>query len=100
MSNRSFNELKGFTKEATTLKRMHHPAVLRYISHSENKGFFVLVTEYVEGMTLNEVVNRKGPRLSEPEIADIARQLLQAVIQTTLFNPASTQFERRNAVKR
>ena len=55
---------------------LSHPSIVKYIG-MENGAVF---EEYVDGLSLREMIDRKDKRLQSPEfIARICRQLLEAV---------------------
>ena len=75
-------ERRGVKKEAMALDSLDHPSVLRIYDHHESEDYMVLVTEYVEGNTLQQVAREKAQKarkFPEEKAADIARQLLQAL---------------------
>jgi serine/threonine protein kinase len=55
------SDVERFRREAQALARLNHPNVVRIISFEEEDGWLVLLTEYVEGRSLVELVERDGP---------------------------------------
>jgi len=64
----------GLRKEADMLKKMNHPAIPRIIDIIDNQDSIILVSEFVEGESLNKRLSEHGP-LCEADVLDIARQL-------------------------
>ena len=75
-------QIDAFEREAATLKTLHHPRIPRYIdSFSEGEGVHLrlyLAAEFIEGEPLSARI-RRGP-LAEPELRDIAGQVLRVLI--------------------
>lgn len=67
--------ITAFKKEATMLIRLRHPSLPRisdFFSRGEDRWY--LVMDYIEGETLKEIIERRGP-IPESEVLDWARQL-------------------------
>jgi len=71
--------LELFEREANVLQHINHPNIPDYIEYfsveSENDVQFFLVQEYIEGTSLQQMID-EGWRGSEAEILDIFRQLV------------------------
>jgi calcium-dependent protein kinase len=67
-----------FCEEVSILSRMDHPNIIRIYEFYEDNSYLYLVTEYVEGGPLNELV-REMKRLPEDVACNIAQQLLSVV---------------------
>jgi len=67
-----------FHQEARLLAELRHPNLPRVTDHFEEDGNAYLVMDFVYGKRLDVVVSQKG-RLSESEVLDWARQLMEAL---------------------
>jgi len=75
-SDRSFVE--RFRREARAAANLNHPNIVSIYDWWEENGTYFIVMEYVDGLTLRDVIRRQGPLLSNraAEIgADIAAAL-------------------------
>jgi serine/threonine protein kinase len=75
--------VERFRREAGLAERLKHPNVVRIFDHGIEDEMHFLVMEFVEGLTLNELVERKGS-LSVEETVSFAEQAcagLQAAYQ-------------------
>ncbi len=75
--------VERFRREARLAERLRHPNIVRVLDHGVEDGLHFLVMEFVEGLTLNEVIARKG-RLSVEEAISYTEQIcagLQAACQ-------------------
>lgn len=71
--------LKRFEREASLAARVRHPNVIEvydYGRHSD--GTFYCVTEYLSGLTLDELVARHGPQ-PPGRVVDLLRQALRGL---------------------
>ncbi len=79
----SWENLKLFEREAQTLQTLEHPAIPRYIDYFEldtkSGKTYALVQSYIEGKSLEEVLQEKG-KLTEAKIKNIAKSLLEILI--------------------
>jgi serine/threonine-protein kinase len=66
-----------FNDEARTLQALNHPNVLSIRQFGEFEGFYYIVTEYVEGTNLYDLI--EAATLSRDELAEIIRCLGAAV---------------------
>lgn len=65
----------SFKKEASMLISLRHPALPRILDFfSSNEDRWYLVMDYIEGHTLKEMVDKRGP-IPEAEVLDWGRQL-------------------------
>ncbi|GDY14849.1 hypothetical protein LBMAG53_37270 [Planctomycetota bacterium] len=60
-------------REAPILARLSHPNILRVLDCNDELPYAHLVMEYVEGMTLRELINNSG-RLAPPKAIDYCLQ--------------------------
>lgn len=75
--------VERFRREAGLAERLRHPNVVRILDHGVENGLHYLVMEYVEGLTLDRLIERKGP-LTIDETVSYAEQAcagLQAAFQ-------------------
>ncbi len=75
--------VERFRREAGLAERLKHPNIVRVLDHGIEEGLHFLVMEFVEGLTLNDVIARKG-RLSLEEAVSYTEQVcagLQAAHQ-------------------
>jgi serine/threonine protein kinase len=75
-----WEDLKLFEREAETLQSLDHSAIAQYLNHFELntprfKGF-ALVQSYIEARSLEQHL-QAGRSFSEPEVKQIAQQLLE-----------------------
>ncbi|MGV3623400.1 MAG: serine/threonine-protein kinase [Archangium sp.] len=67
-----------FRREALLLSSVEHPAVVRVIDYGTHDGAPCLVMEYVEGETLEQVLQREAP-LSVERVERLLSQLAQGL---------------------
>jgi serine/threonine-protein kinase len=69
------NVLAMFKKEARTLTRLSHPALVQYRVLAEEPGLSVLyiVTEYIDGASLEDMIGKIRP--SPKDLVDLMRRL-------------------------
>ena len=72
------NNQKRFIKEAQTASSLNHPniCIIHDINESENYNFIVM--EYIDGQTLREIINERGP-LKEDEVVEIAAKICEGM---------------------
>lgn len=68
-----------FRKEARTLTRLSHPALVQYrvLAQEPVLGVFYIVTEYVDGQNLSDVLGEQNATLQE--LTDLTRRLAQGL---------------------
>jgi serine/threonine protein kinase len=72
-------QISSFKREATAISRLNHPHIISMIDFGRTPGgLFFLITEYVEGKTLFELL-KEIPLLSLSRIYSIFIQILSAV---------------------
>jgi serine/threonine protein kinase len=69
---------RQFEQEATILARLHHPAIVHVYDICEGPDQPFLVMNFVEGGTLEDALDRKGP-LPPDEVASLGVRLAGAV---------------------
>ncbi len=72
---RNKNFIQRFEREAKSLARINHPNILQIYDFGEDPqlGLYFMIIEYVEGLDLGEVLNRRG-LLGQIEVLDLLRQ--------------------------
>jgi serine/threonine-protein kinase len=56
---------KRFVEEARTMAALRHPNIIQFMNFFEEAGTYFLVMEFVDGVTLSNIVRRNPVRLSE-----------------------------------
>ncbi|HEX4614168.1 MAG TPA: serine/threonine-protein kinase [Urbifossiella sp.] len=70
--------LARFQREARLLTQLDHPNVVRAFEVGEAGGRYFIAMEFLDGETLNEVLDRRG-RLPVPEAVRLVRQALDGL---------------------
>ncbi|MFN2290452.1 MAG: protein kinase domain-containing protein [Anaerolineae bacterium] len=65
--------VERFRREAGLAERIRHPNIVRVLDHGIEDGMHFLIMEYVQGLTLEEIIERKG-RLSVQEALSYLQQ--------------------------
>jgi len=66
----------SLAQEKAMLERLSHPGIVRYIDFFEQDGFYYLITEFVQGQSLNRLISPiPGVFLQEKVVTDWASQL-------------------------
>jgi len=73
------NVLDLFRNEALTLKKLQHPALVRYVTlgKEEQFGVFYIVTEYIDGANLSDVLAEIKP--TPDELIGFTRRLAEGL---------------------
>ncbi len=66
--------LQRFQREIETLSKLDHPNIVRFFEAGFENGLYFYAMEYVEGLSLEEIIEEKG-RLGWQEVLDIALQV-------------------------
>ena len=69
--------IRRFIQEATTVSALNHPNIITIHDIGEDHGANFIATEYVEGVTLRELINSRPQDLSE--ILEISLQITSAL---------------------
>jgi serine/threonine protein kinase len=69
-----------FEREALGLSQLQHPNIVTIYDFGRDRGLAYIVMEYVEGVTLSQVLRRKG-HFSFDEFAQIAAQTIDALAE-------------------
>ena len=70
--------LERFYREARALFALRHPNIVRGNYIGQDDGLHFLVMEYIEGQTLEELLEKKGP-FPERRVLNWARQLCEVL---------------------
>ena len=70
--------LRRFKAEARALGRLPHPHIVNVFAFRNAAPFLLIVTEYVKGGTLTDLIRRRGP-LSWQAAVPLMRQTLEAI---------------------
>lgn len=71
-------DLKAIGDEIAVLQRLNHPNILKYIDSVEDRKFMCIITEFIEGNTLADIMATFG-KFTEFETANIAYQMISAI---------------------
>ncbi|MEJ7735727.1 MAG: serine/threonine-protein kinase, partial [Polyangiaceae bacterium] len=74
----SWKEVELAEREARVLESLDHPLVPRFVEHFEEEGALYLVTELVEGESL-QALGKRGRHLSRDDVLDLLRDLASAL---------------------
>lgn len=72
-----FEKLRRFRQEAKTISTLSHPNILTLYEFGQHEDFHFIVSEYIKGETLREILNKNN--LTLDEILDIAVQIGNAL---------------------
>jgi hypothetical protein len=70
--------LERFTREFTAAAKLEHPNIVRALDFGLDEGVGYLVTEFVEGVSLGQMIEEQG-RLAEETAVRIVTQIAQAL---------------------
>ena len=73
------NFIARFKREAQILARLNHPGIVQVYDWGEFNGFYFTCIEYVEGKSLKEIIERKGP-LPPRTVVDYTMQISSALL--------------------
>lgn len=74
-SHLSQEEIKAIREEVRALSKVDHPNIVRYLDNYFDDKHIFIVTEYVEGITLSQLLKENGKPLKELKTAQIIHQL-------------------------
>jgi serine/threonine-protein kinase len=78
--------VNSIVTEANMIKRFDHPAIPRIVDIVDESGTLYVIMDYVEGRTLEDVLENNGPQ-SEEAVADWSIQLCDALEYLHQLNP-------------
>lgn len=67
-----------FRKEAMMLSSLDHPNIVKFLNYVENDNGVFLIMEYVDGMTLEDYINKKNGLIVESRAYPMMCQILDA----------------------
>ena len=67
-----------FVQEAQTLLTLNNPNIVKFLNFYENEDGVFLITEYVDGITLDDFINNKNGLIVEDRIYELFNQILDA----------------------
>jgi serine/threonine-protein kinase len=70
--------VERFLREATAAARLNHPNIVQVYDRGESNHTYYIAMEYVDGMTLKDLIRRRG-ELTEQEVLAYGRQALHAL---------------------
>lgn len=70
--------LERFSREAEIVKQFRHPNIVRWLATGKYKGTYYFAMEYVEGTTLDKVLQDRG-QLPWREVVDLGIQVCDAL---------------------
>lgn len=71
--------IKRFQKEARACARLKHPHIVDVHKLGEEQGYHYIILEYVDGLNLEELVEKNGP-VEDSLLLQIADEILQALV--------------------
>ncbi|WZO98933.1 serine/threonine-protein kinase [Isosphaeraceae bacterium EP7] len=72
------NATERFKREAEILQQFRHPNIVRFLAVGRSSGRSYFAMEYIEGETLDRVVDRRGP-LPWADVVDLGIQFCEAL---------------------
>ncbi|MDX8407830.1 MAG: serine/threonine-protein kinase [Mariprofundaceae bacterium] len=72
------DQMQRFRQEAEIHARLIHPNIVKLYNTHEDRGFFALIMELLQGCTLEELLQTKAP-LATGEIMHLSRGILSAL---------------------
>lgn len=70
--------LERFGREAEIVKQFRHPNIVRWLATGKYKGTYYFAMEYVEGTTLDKVIQERG-EIPWREVVDLGIQICDAL---------------------
>lgn len=67
-----------FKQEAVMLSSLNHPNIVRFLNYVENEYGVFLIMEYVDGMTLEDFINKKNGLIVEKRAYPMIDEILNA----------------------
>lgn len=79
-------QLNAFLSQAEFLRKLDHPLITRIYDIGENDDIAYIVMDYIEGETLQKILNEYGPQ-SESIVVDWAKQMTGVLSYLSKQNP-------------
>lgn len=79
-------QLNAFISQAEFLKKLDHPSIIRIYDIGENDDIAYIVMDYIEGETLQKILNEYGPQ-SESKVIEWAKQVADVLSYLSKRNP-------------
>ncbi|NQT67937.1 MAG: PASTA domain-containing protein [Actinobacteria bacterium] len=89
------NFVARFKSEAQILARLNHPNIVQVYDWGEFNSSYFICMEYVEGESLKEIIEKKGP-LPPETVADYAIQISNALLTAHKNNLAHRDIKPQN----
>ena len=70
--------VRRFQREALSASSLNHPNIVEIYDVGEDDGNFYIVTEYIDGKNLKQLIKRRT-KLTLPEVIDIMKQLTDGI---------------------
>ncbi|MCU0700198.1 MAG: protein kinase [Myxococcaceae bacterium] len=67
--------LARFEREAELMMELRHPNIVQLLGHGRLRALPYIVMEFLDGMTLSEVLEAKGGRLPVPEVVALVKPI-------------------------
>ncbi len=79
-------QLNAFISQAEFLKKLDHPSITRVYDIAENDDIAYIVMEYIEGESLQKIINEYGPQ-PESTVVEWAKQVTAVLSYLSKHNP-------------
>lgn len=79
-------QLNAFISQAEFLKKLDHPSIIRIYDIGENDDIAYIVMNYIEGETLQKILNEYGPQ-PENRVVEWAKQVADVLVYLSKQNP-------------
>ena len=79
----STNQMSEIEKEVKLLENIHHPHVITYFTSFKEKGTFYIITEYINGGSLDDLIKKniqQNKKMDEKAIWDFLVQSLSGLL--------------------